>query len=99
MNDQDAGSVPVPVPGSNFHLLCDMVIPAIGQAPLVSLLEQCRGVQMTAGRVEVDRASGRTSHPKYYAGGDCANGGREVVDAVADGKRAGAAIAFEVVNA
>jgi dihydropyrimidine dehydrogenase (NAD+) subunit PreT len=99
MNDQDAGSVPVPVPGSNFHLLCDMVIPAIGQAPLASLLEQCRGVQMTAGRVEVDRASGRTSHPKYYAGGDCANGGREVVDAVADGKRAGAAIAFEVVNA
>src|SRR5580692_9809654 len=50
MNDQKAGSVPVPVPGSNFHLLCDMVIPAIGQAPLVSLLEQCRGVQMTAGR-------------------------------------------------
>jgi glutamate synthase (NADPH/NADH) small chain len=99
MNDQKAGSVPVPVPGSNFHLLCDMVIPAIGQAPLVSLLEQCRGVQMTGGRVEVDRASGRTSHPKYYAGGDCANGGREVVDAVADGKRAGAAIACEVVNA
>ena len=25
---------------------------------------------------------------KYYAGGDCVNGGREVVDAVADGKRA-----------
>jgi NADPH-dependent glutamate synthase beta subunit-like oxidoreductase len=39
------------------------------------------------------------SHPKYYAGGDCANGGREVVDAVADGKRAGAAIACEVANA
>jgi dihydropyrimidine dehydrogenase (NAD+) subunit PreT len=99
MNDDEAGQVPVPVPGSNFHLLCDMVIPAIGQAPLVSLLEQCRGVQVTAGRVEVDRASGRTSHPKYYAGGDCANGGREVVDAVADGKRAGTAIAFEVVHA
>ena len=92
MND-DGGAVPTPIAGSNFHVLCDMVIPAIGQAPLIALLEQCRGVQLTMGRVEVDRATGRTSHPKYYAGGDCVNGGREVVDAVADGKRAGVAMA------
>lgn len=97
----DGGPVPAPIPGSNFHLLCDMVIPAIGQTPLVSLLERCRGVRVHAGRVEIDRASGRTNHPKYYAGGDCVNGGREVVDAVADGKRAGTAIAnsFEAVHA
>ena len=47
-------------------------------------------------------AIGQTSHawlmerargPKYFAGGDCVNGGREVVDAVADGKRAAIAIA------
>jgi dihydropyrimidine dehydrogenase (NAD+) subunit PreT len=100
MND-DGEPAPTPVPGSNFHLLCDMVIPAIGQGPLVSLLEQCRGVQVTMGRVQVDRASGRTTNPKYYGGGDCVNGGREVVDAVADGKRAGAAMAdsFEDVHA
>ncbi len=73
MND-DGGDLPTPIPGSNFHLLCDMVIPAIGQAPLGSLLQRNRS-------------------PKYYAGGDCINGGREVVDAVADGKRAGVAIA------
>jgi glutamate synthase (NADPH/NADH) small chain len=99
--NNESGSLPTPVPGSNFHLPCDMVIPAIGQAPLVSLLERCRGVQVTMGRVQVDRVSGRTSHPKYYAGGDCVNGGREVVDAVADGKRAGAAIAnsFEAAYA
>ncbi len=35
----------------------------------------------------------KRSGPKYYFGGDCVNGGREVVDAVADGKRAGIAIA------
>jgi dihydropyrimidine dehydrogenase (NAD+) subunit PreT len=29
-----------------------------------------------------------TGNPKFYAGGDLTNGGREVVDAVADGKRA-----------
>ena len=41
----------------------------------------------------IDRATGQTSAPKYFAGGDCTNGGREVVDAVADGKRAGIGIA------
>jgi len=41
----------------------------------------------------VERATGQTTNAKYYAGGDCVNGGREVVDAVADGKRAGVAMA------
>jgi glutamate synthase (NADPH/NADH) small chain len=97
----DQTPVPEPVPNSNFHMGCDMVIPAIGQAPLVSFLEQCRGIQVSIGRVQIERLSGRTSRPKYYAGGDCVNGGREVVDAVADGKRAGAAIAesFEGTDA
>ncbi len=30
----------------------------------------------------------QTSSPKYFAGGDCINGGKEVVNAAADGKRA-----------
>ena len=41
----------------------------------------------------IDRATGQTSNQKFFAGGDCTNGGREVVDAVADGKRAGIGIA------
>jgi dihydropyrimidine dehydrogenase (NAD+) subunit PreT len=43
----------------------------------------------------------RCRGPKYYSGGDCVNGGREVVDAVAEGKRAGVAIAnsFEEAHA
>ena len=82
---------------SNFHLRCDMVIPAIGQSPLVEFLTGCRGIQLEHGHVVVNRATGRTSNAKYYAGGDCVNGGREVVDAVADGKRAGVAIAHALV--
>jgi len=58
---------------------CDMVIPAIGQSPIKKLLEVCG---------EINRETGQTKHPKYFAGGDFLNGGREVVDAVADGKRA-----------
>jgi dihydropyrimidine dehydrogenase (NAD+) subunit PreT len=42
--------------------------------------------------IAIDRPTGQTNNPKYYAGGDCVNGGREVVDAVADGKRAAMAM-------
>ena len=78
---------------SNFQIPCDMVIPAIGQSKLIGFLANLRGIELDNGRVVIDRATGRTSNPKYYAGGDCVNGGREVVDAVADGKRAALAIA------
>lgn len=82
----------VQVAGSEFEVVCNVVIPAIGQAPLEILAERC-GFEVSGGRVVVDRATGRTANPKYFAGGDCVNGGREVVDAVADGKRAGMAMA------
>lgn len=80
------------VPGSECRIACDMLIPAIGQSPLLSFLESVRGVKVEHGRVQIDRITGQTSNPKYFAGGDCVNGGREVVDAVADGKRSALAI-------
>lgn len=74
-------------------IACDMVVPAIGQSPLAEFLGSARGLKFEKGRVQVDRVTGQTSHPRYFAGGDCVNGGREVVDAVADGKRAALAMA------
>jgi dihydropyrimidine dehydrogenase (NAD+) subunit PreT len=82
-----------PIPGSNFQIPCEMVIPSIGQTKLVEFLSRCRGVELKEGRVAINRETGQTANPKYFAGGDCVNGGREVVDAVADGKRAGIGIA------
>jgi glutamate synthase (NADPH/NADH) small chain len=82
-----------PIAGSNFHIPCEMVIPSIGQTKLVEFLSRCRGVELRDGRVAINRETGQTANPKYFAGGDCVNGGREVVDAVADGKRAGIGIA------
>ena len=79
--------------GRHFELACDMVIPSIGQSRLVDFLARCGGLEFTDGSVKVDRQTGQTANPKYFAGGDCVNGGREVVDAVADGKRAGIGIA------
>jgi dihydropyrimidine dehydrogenase (NAD+) subunit PreT len=90
---QDESGMLVPIEGSEFTMECDTVIPAIGQSPLVDLLSQARGVALERGRVLIDRSTGQTTNPKYFAGGDCVNGGREVVDAVADGKRAALGIA------
>jgi dihydropyrimidine dehydrogenase (NAD+) subunit PreT len=88
-----------PVEGSNFRIACDLVIPAIGQSPLVDLLAKVRDLKVEGGRVVVDRETGQTTNARYFAGGDCVNGGREVVDAVADGKRAGIAIAKRLEEA
>ena len=85
---------PEPIAGSEFDFPCDMLIPALGQSRLPGLPVETKG-----GLIVIDRATGRTTHPKYYAGGDCVNGGREVVDAVADGKRAALAIAEALAHA
>lgn len=96
----------VPIPNSSFELPVDHVVLAIGQSPHTELLGGDEEtipprLALERGRIVIDRATGQTSNPKYFAGGDCANGGREVVDAVADGKRAGLGIAawLGVLNA
>jgi dihydropyrimidine dehydrogenase (NAD+) subunit PreT len=81
-----------PVPGSNFVLPADMIVKALGQEPLLDLLKALPGLKIDRGQVVVDRATGATSIPKLYAGGDCIRGGGEIVDAVQDGKVAASGI-------
>ena len=82
----------LPVPDSNFSIACNLIIPAIGQSPIAELMRDFCQVEVRDGCILTDRATGRTANPRYFAGGDCANGGREVVDAVADGKRSALAM-------
>jgi len=83
--------------GSEFVLETDMVVMSIGQSTHSGFVAGDEGraakVRTERGRIVIDRATGQTSDPRYFAGGDCTNGGREVVDAVADGKRAGVGMA------
>jgi glutamate synthase (NADPH/NADH) small chain len=76
---------------ANLRLPADWIVLAIGQATHATFIAET--LQLEAGRIAIDRTTGQTSNPKYFAGGDCTNGGREVVDAVADGKRAAIGIA------
>jgi glutamate synthase (NADPH/NADH) small chain len=78
-----------PVPGSEFEIPVEMVIKALGQQKRRSFLEQIDGLQLDgAGRLRVNPQSMQTDNPKYFAGGDCVNGGREAVDASQSGKLA-----------
>ena len=77
-----------PVPGTEFVLPADMVVRAIGQQSWPQFLASVSGLVVEKGCSVVDRETGQTGNPKYFAGGDCVNGGKEVVDAVAEGMRA-----------
>jgi dihydropyrimidine dehydrogenase (NAD+) subunit PreT len=76
-----------PIAGREFTLPTDLVAFALGQQKLGSLVAELDGVQVERGRIVVDE-SGATGRPGLYAGGDCANGGKEVVNAAAEGKTA-----------
>jgi glutamate synthase (NADPH/NADH) small chain len=80
------------VPGSQFVLEADMIVKALGQEPLLDLLQALPGLKLDRGQVVVDRATGATSVPRLFAGGDCIRGGGEIVEAVQDGKVAAAGI-------
>jgi glutamate synthase (NADPH/NADH) small chain len=82
----------VPVAGSEFQLDVGMVVKALGQKRKTDFLEQIAGLELKNGCVVVHAATMQTANPKYFAGGDCVNGGGEVVDAVAHGKKAAAGI-------
>ncbi|HZF54705.1 MAG TPA: FAD-dependent oxidoreductase [Polyangiaceae bacterium] len=83
----------VPVAGTEHDLPCDTVVLAIGQSKLRALASELPGVELDGrGCVIVEGESRRTGNPRVYAGGDCINGGKEVVNAVADGRDAARAM-------
>jgi glutamate synthase (NADPH/NADH) small chain len=79
--------------GETFFLEVDTVVSSTGQKPHKALLEALPGVRVDHGKVVVDRRTMQTTNPRWFAAGDCVSGGQEVVNAVADGKRAAQGIA------
>lgn len=91
--DSSGRPAPEPVAGSEFVIECDMVIKSLGQKKMRDFIENVLGLRTErSGTVAVDPVTMQTSREKFYAGGDCVNGGKEVVHAVAHGKRAAWAI-------
>ncbi len=74
---------PVPIPGSEFELEADMVIPAIDQEPDTSLLQ---------GVSEANPETLETPKKGIFAGGDFITGTSNVIEVIAHAHRASEAI-------
>ncbi len=75
--------------GETFTLEVDMVIKAAGQMPFEQLIMD-NGIMNNKGKIVINNCE--TNIKGVFAGGDTVNGGKEVVDAVQDGKDGAAAI-------
>ncbi|CAN5376014.1 NAD(P)-dependent oxidoreductase [soil metagenome] len=80
------------IPGSDFTIPCDMAIKALGQSPLTQLVSAIDGIRLERGTVAVDPVTYHTSVAGLFAGGDCTHKGKEIVNAVEDGKLAARSI-------
>ena len=91
LGEEDASGRRSPIDtGETFSLDVDMVIKAAGQMPFEELVNTNELENKNGKLVIKDKAA--TNIKAVFAGGDCVNGGKEVVDAVQAGKDGAASI-------
>jgi formate dehydrogenase beta subunit len=80
---------PIPIEGSEFVMDCDILVPAIGQAIDLTLMESEDKVKTTKKRtLIVDEFTMQTSSPEIFSAGDCVTGPSTLIRGCAGGKRA-----------
>ncbi|MCI0690877.1 FAD-dependent oxidoreductase [candidate division KSB1 bacterium] len=71
----------------------DSVVLAIGQQADLSFIKPADGIELTPSKfIKIDPETLATTAPGIYAGGDVAFGPRNIIDAIANGKRAALSI-------
>ncbi|MGZ3495095.1 MAG: FAD-dependent oxidoreductase, partial [Thermodesulfobacteriota bacterium] len=81
--DESGRPRPVPVPGSEFIIKADTIIPAISQSSDLSFLSQKDGIKTTRwGGIEADPLTLETSVKGIFAGGDAVTGPQTYIDAM-----------------
>ena len=84
---------PQPIEGAIDSIDADLAVVAIGNDPNPLLLSTYPELEQTGwGTIAVDEATGRTSMPGVFAGGDIVTGGATVILAMGAGRRAAASI-------
>jgi glutamate synthase (NADPH/NADH) small chain len=91
--DRSGRRRPVPVEGTNFIVEADTAVLALGYWPDPVIGETTQGLETRNwGLIVADRATGRTSRPGVFAGGDVVTGPDLVVTAMVAGRKSAAAI-------
>ena len=83
---------PVPIPGSEFVIRADTVIPAVSQAADLSFLPVEANFEVNRGRVKVDPATYATNVRGVFACGDFVTGPTTLIEAAGHGKKCAYAI-------
>jgi heterodisulfide reductase subunit A-like polyferredoxin len=83
---------PVPIPGAEFELPVDMVVPAIGQEAALGALADWGVAVSKWGTIEVDETSYQTSREGVFAAGDVHTGPWIAIEAVGGGIEAAESI-------
>jgi NADPH-dependent glutamate synthase beta subunit-like oxidoreductase len=87
--DSSGRRSPVPIPGSEFTVEADTIIPAISQQPDLSFLPEGHGFSISKwNSFVVDPITLQTNKIGIFAGGDAVTGPATVIEAIASGKRA-----------
>jgi formate dehydrogenase beta subunit len=83
---------PIPIPGSEFALPCDTIIPAVSQAADLSFLPVESSFEVNRGRIKVDPATYATNVRGVFACGDFVTGPTTMIESAGHGKKAAYAI-------
>ena len=90
---------PVPIAGSEFVMDVDTVVVAIGQGPNPLVPRTTKGLEVSRkGNIVADLATGATSKPGVYAGGDVVTGAATVILAMGAGRTAANSIHAYLMN-
>lgn len=91
--DESGRPRPVPIPGSEFIIDADTIIPAISQSPDLSFLDGKNGIKTALwGGIEADPLTLETSVEGIFAGGDVVTGPQTYIDAMGAGRKAAISI-------
>jgi heterodisulfide reductase subunit A-like polyferredoxin len=90
--DTSGAPNPGPVPGTEFELAVDMIVPAIGRDVAAGPLRDCGLNLSPRGAIEVDEVTYQTSRPGVFAAGDVHTGPWSAIEAVAGGLEAAESI-------
>jgi len=84
---------PIPKPGTEYIFDIDVVVVALGTRPNPIIPSTTKDLETTRwGTILTDEATGKTSKPGVWCGGDMATGAATVISAMGAGKRAAANI-------
>ena len=91
--DESGRPTPVPIPGSEFRMDADMIIPAISQTPDLSFFSEREPFKISRrGGLEADPLTLETGVEGIFAGGDLVTGPQTYIDAMAAGRKAAVSI-------